>query len=173
MLNISPRKINNVYFKASVPPNYRKVDDFVSRSAQPTEANFLWLKEQGVTDVVNFRTMFVPAVDFDEEQIVTGLKMKYHNIPLTESDINNETGVEAKIVKFFELIGNTRDSGAKIHMHCKAGVDRTGFFSLLYKCKYGLDNFTNCAKEMVEMGHHRELYPKLIDYAKKVVAKFN
>lgn len=46
------------------PTNYLKIDDVVSRSAQPKKADFAWLKEQGVTDVFNFRTMIVSGLFF-------------------------------------------------------------------------------------------------------------
>lgn len=49
--------LNSVLFKAQ-PPNYTKIDDTVSRSAQPAKEDFKWLKEQGVSDIINFRTMY-------------------------------------------------------------------------------------------------------------------
>ena len=46
------------------PRNYLKIDDTVSRSAQPKREDFAWLKEQGVTDLFNFRTMFISGLFF-------------------------------------------------------------------------------------------------------------
>ena len=45
--------------------NYAKIDEYILRSAQPQKEDFTQLKEQGVTDVINFRTMYAPAVDFE------------------------------------------------------------------------------------------------------------
>ena len=73
-------KLSSLAFKAE-PRNYAKIDDKLSRSAQPLKEDFQWLKEQGVTDIINFRTMVVGGVDFDEESEVLKLGMKYHNIP--------------------------------------------------------------------------------------------
>ena len=73
-------KLSSITFRAE-PKNYAKIDDKLSRSAQPQKEDFQWLKEQGVTDIINFRTMVVGGLDFDEETEVLKLGMKYHNIP--------------------------------------------------------------------------------------------
>jgi hypothetical protein len=72
--------INAISFKG-MPSNYSKIDNTLSRSAQPMADDFAWLKEQGITDIVNFRTMVVSGVEFDEKTAVESLGMKYHNIP--------------------------------------------------------------------------------------------
>ena len=72
--------ISPISFKG-MPNNYSKIDNTLSRSAQPMAEDFAWLKEQGVTDVVNFRTMVVSGVEFDEKTSVEELGMIYHNIP--------------------------------------------------------------------------------------------
>ena len=51
-------RINPMPFKGK-PNNYLKIDNTLSRSAQPMAEDFAWLKEQGVTDILNFRTMVV------------------------------------------------------------------------------------------------------------------
>ena len=58
-------RINTISFKG-MPSNYFKIDSILSRSAQPMANDFAWLKEQGVTDIVNFRTMVVSGLEFDE-----------------------------------------------------------------------------------------------------------
>jgi len=80
-----------------MPSNYAKIDNFVSRSAQPKKEDLYWLKEQGVTDVINFRTMYAPAVDFDEAEelkklgiekitggVVIDLGASYHQLTKAE-----------------------------------------------------------------------------------------
>ena len=61
--------INSFAFKA-MPKNYAKIDNSLSRSAQPEKEDFAWLKSQGVTDVINFRTMAFSNINFDEEKEV-------------------------------------------------------------------------------------------------------
>ena len=46
------------------PDNYKKIDQYLSRSAQPTLKELKWLKKQGVTDIINLRTMEVPDIYF-------------------------------------------------------------------------------------------------------------
>lgn len=57
--------------------------------------------------------------------------------------------------------------GGKCLHHCKAGADRTGLYSLIYKVVNRLDTFDNCAKEMIEMGYHQKLYPDMLNTAKR------
>ena len=53
------------------PSNYAIVDEHLSRSAQPNREDFVWLKNQGVTDVINLRTMAIGAIDYNEKKEVT------------------------------------------------------------------------------------------------------
>lgn len=110
------------------PNNYAKIDNFVSRSAQPKEDDFQWLKNEGVTDVINFRTMVEPGQNFDEKRVVEGLGMKYHNIPSITPEPNEE-----KIAKFLDIVEGVREQGGNVHIHCKAGADRTGCTLLFIK----------------------------------------
>ena len=58
---------------SGIPKKYIKIDNFVSRSAQPQKDDFAWLKEQGITDVINFRTRPNYGIDFNEEKEVKKL----------------------------------------------------------------------------------------------------
>ena len=117
--------LNSVLFKAQ-PPNYTKIDDTVSRSAQPAKEDFKWLKEQGVSDIINFRTMYKPDLNFSEKNVVESLGMNYHNIP-TVSAAPQQEGVNI----FLRLIENIKQRNGKVHIHCKAGADRTGMYSFI------------------------------------------
>ena len=79
------------------PYNYSAIDKYVSRSAQPEKEDFVWLKEQGITDVFNFRTMYVSGLDFDEGKTVKELGMKYHSIPSITSKPNEETVLTERV----------------------------------------------------------------------------
>lgn len=147
-----------------IPKNYRKIDNTVSRSAQPQKEDFKFLKEQGVTDVINFRTMFVSAVDFDEKTLVEDLGMKYHNIPSITRKPEKEN-----IWKFLQIVEDVKERNGKVHIHCKAGADRTGMYSLIYKQFCNIGNFASNVKEMLLMGHNRVQYPSLITWIKKFV----
>ena len=156
-------RILAVAFKGK-PQNYIKIDDTVSRSAQPQKADFLWLKQQGVTDIFNFRTMIKSGLDFDEQKEVESLGMKYHNIPSYTKNPN-----EKNIDRFLKEIDQVKSQGGKAHIHCKAGADRTGMYAFIYKAKEGIGSTIDNVKEWIELGHNKKLYPNLEDWTKKFV----
>lgn len=171
MLTIS--KTNFISFSSKsliLPPNnYKVIDKYSSRSAQPEMENFLWLKNQGVTDVINFRTMYDPKINFDEAEYLKKIDLNYYHLPTSTKNIN-----KSAVKNFLEIIEEIRSSKSqrKVHLHCKAGADRTGFFAMIYKCLYNIDSFDNNLKEMLEMGHNRELYPNLTNLAKELIKFF-
>lgn len=157
--------IQLIYFTGK-PKNYSKIDDIVSRSAQPQKEDFSWLKKQGVTDIFNFRTMTVSGLNFDEKQEVENLGMKYHNIP----SITNKPN-ENNIDSFLRQIDKVKQNGGKAHIHCKAGADRTGMYAFIYKSKNHIDNSINNIKEWFMYGHNNKRYPNLVDWTQEFVKK--
>lgn len=152
-------------FKAQ-PKNYLNIDKSLSRSAQPEKDDFIWLKEHGVTDVVNFRTMHTPDVDFDEKKVVEDLGMKYHNIPTITFKPN-----ENKVKQFLDLVEKIKQAGGKAHIHCKAGADRTGMYAFIYKAIQGLGSLFENEKEWIDLGHNTQRFPDLRSWAKEFVRK--
>lgn len=152
-------------FKAQ-PKNYLNIDKSLSRSAQPEKDDFVWLKEHGVTDVVNFRTMHTPDVDFDEKKVVEDLGMKYHNIPTITFKPN-----ENKVKQFLDLVEKIKQAGGKAHIHCKAGADRTGMYAFIYKAIQGLGSLFENEKEWIDLGHNTQRFPDLRSWAKEFVRK--
>lgn len=155
----------NIIFRGK-PDNYLKIDNIVSRSAQPKAEDFKWLKEQGVTDVINFRTMYVSNLDFDEKQVVEQEGMRYHNIPSYTRHPE-----EKNIGNFLDIVEDVKHNGGKVHIHCKAGADRTGMYSWIYKQKNNIGSMASNEDEMLRMGHHNKTYPELIDWIKKFLIK--
>ena len=149
------------------PRNYSKIDDNVSRSAQPQKADFKWLKEQGVTDVINFRFMIEPRINFDEKAEVEALGMNYHSIPSRTS-----APTEENIEKFMSVIDEVTKKGGKTHIHCKAGADRTGMYAYIYKTLKGIGTPAENEAEWMNMGHHFAVFPNLIDWTKDFLKKF-
>lgn len=156
----------NVFFHGK-PRNYLKIDNTVSRSAQPEAEDFKWLKEQGVTDVINFRTMIVSGNSFDEKMLVEKAGMKYHNIPSYTS-----YPTEENVGKFLDIIEGIKEVGGKAHIHCKAGADRTGMYSWIYKQTHNMGTMESNKKEMLEMGHHKKYYPDLISWIEDFLTNF-
>ncbi len=158
-------RIQPITFKGK-PNNYSKVDKYVSRSAQPQKEDFEWLKKHGVTDVINFRTMIEPSVDFDEKEVVEKLGMKYHSIP-TVTFAPNET----KIDSFMSLVDEISQNGGKAHIHCKAGADRTGMYTFIYKSMKQIGDMVQNETEWINKGHNTKLYPNLIPWTENFLKK--
>ncbi len=148
------------------PANYSKIDARVSRSAQPAREDFEWLRKQGVTDIINFRTMHYPGIDFDEKEIVEKNGMHYHNIPTTSK--NPE---ESAVRKFLKLINDIISKGGKAHIHCKAGADRTGMYSFIYKQLKGIGSTAENEQEWINRGHNINRYPDMIKWTKELLKK--
>ena len=149
------------------PRNYSKIDDSVSRSAQPQKADFKWLKDQGVTDVINFRLMKEPGINFDEKATVEALGMNYHSIPSVTAKPN-----EKNIEEFLSTVDEVTKKGGKTHIHCKAGADRTGMYAYIYKALKGIGSPADNEAEWINMGHHFSIFPDLIDWTKNFLKKF-
>ena len=159
------QSITSTLFKGE-PNNYAKIDEHVSRSAQPLKEDLTWLKEQGITDVINFRTMYAPAVDFDEAEELKKLGIRYHNIPTITMKPNEE-----KIHKFLNIINDVIDNNGKAHIHCKAGADRTGMYAFIYKAVRNIGTVAENEAEWLKFGHNKKLYPNLQSWTKEFVKK--
>ena len=148
------------------PKNYGIIDKYVSRSAQPETEDFKWLKEQGVTDIFNFRTMIIPEAGENEQKAVEELGMKYHNIPSY-----TRHPYETNVYSFLEGVESVIKKGGKAHIHCKAGADRTGMYAFIYKMLKGIGTLEENKAEWMNFGHHFKLYPELMDWAEGFVRK--
>lgn len=153
-------QIQNPIFKA-MPKNYVQIDNYISRSAQPDKEDFLWLKEQGVTDVINFRTLVVEKIDFNEEQEVKKVGLTYHSIPSVTRHPKEEN-----ILRFLDIIEKVKAQAGKVHIHCMAGADRTGMYAFIYKVLNKIGTIADNEKEWLERGHNIRLYPNLRNWTK-------
>ncbi len=149
------------------PDNYARVNDFITRSAQPAKENFIWLKNHGITDIYNFRTMYKSSIHFNEKDVVETLGMKYHNIPSITAKPS-----EKNVFEFLKSINEVKNSKGKAHIHCMAGADRTGMYAFIYKSLNNIDMISENIDEWIKLGHNRQLYPNLIDWAKNFVLRY-
>lgn len=149
------------------PHNYYKIDNLVSRSAQPQYDDFQWLKDQGVTDILSFRTMSKDVIDFDEKELVQSLNMNYHSIPSITQSPQKEL-----VYKFLDTVEKVKKQNGKIHIHCMHGADRTGMYSFIYKCIQNIGTEANNIKEMLVRGFNLYKYPHLIDWSKDFLKEY-
>lgn len=105
------------------------VDGALSRSGQPTYNDFKWLRENGWKSVVDTR----PDNEYNEisnDQKIPGfneLNFNYLHIPITDNTAPNDE--QAKL--FLDFV--TQPKNKPIHLHCRAGIGRTGTLTALYR----------------------------------------
>lgn len=150
----------NVLFR---PENYKKIDSYLSRSAQPTKKGLKWLEKHGVTDVINLRTVSAD-LKFDEEQVVKELGMTYHHIPTITKFPKKEN-----VGEFLDIMEGIRQKGGKAHLHCKAGADRTGMFSYIYERLNNIGTVEDNLRELTEHLWHKDRYPYLDTWAEAFI----
>lgn len=122
--------------------NWRRIDERITTSGQPSEAELAELKSIGVTHVVNLGIHHdgKGALD-DEPGTVAELGLTYIYIPV---DFENPT--EADYEAFKEALANHQ--GARIHVHCIYNARVSAFF---YRyAKDGLGMTLPKAKENLE-----------------------
>ena len=144
------------------PNNYKQIDSCLSRSAQPLQENLKWLKEQGVTDIINLRNMSKDK--FDEGRYVKDLGMNYHSIPSVTKFIKNENAEE-----ILDVIESVKHKGGKVHIHCDHGSDRTGLISYVYERLNNIGTPKDNVEELKEHNWQKNKYPDLIQWAEDII----
>jgi len=157
-------RIHNIPRK---PFNYSRIDSTVSRSAQPQANELVCLAQHGVTDIVNFRIMVKPEIDFDEKALVERLGMRYHSIPSITSKPSQEN-----VLNFLKLAKKVKERGGRLHMHCQLGADRTGMYSFIYEIMNNIHTTSSAGWEWLRRGHNHQKYPNLMQWACDFITKF-
>ena len=105
--------------------NYLPINDVVSTSGQPTEAQFKLIKDAGYRIVINLAPQEANALA-DEDALMAELGLEYVHIPV---DFKNPT--EEDFRKFVSAMENA--SGKKTWVHCAANM-RVSAFMYMYRC---------------------------------------
>jgi protein tyrosine phosphatase (PTP) superfamily phosphohydrolase (DUF442 family) len=104
--------------------NYHAVDDMLSTSGQPTEAQLVSVAREGYGLVVNLALHNDPRYSLrDEPGVVRSLGMEYIHIPV-DFDAPRETALLA----FFDAM--EKHQGRKIFVHCAANMRVSAFLGL-------------------------------------------
>ncbi len=149
------------------PHNFEVIDNLVSRSAMPTsERNIKWLKNHGITDVINLRTSGSLYHGGREREACEKYGMNYHHIP---TDVKHPS--EKQVGQFLDIIDGVGQKGGKVHIHCRLGADRTGMYSWIYKQTHGIGTLQENEAEMRKMGHDSLELPGLINWVKDYLFK--
>ena len=132
-------KIENIdYFK--------KNDEKISTSEQPTENEIKLIAEDGFEVLINARPQSEMDEIFDEKKLAENLGMKYF---LIETELGNPSMDE--LTKFLELM--TKFEGKKIFLHCHKNKRASGLLAVYRVVKLGWekDNAIKKVKEIWEM----------------------
>lgn len=112
--------------------NWRRLDEHISLSGQPTKAQFGALQQLGVGHVINLAPQTHKDALADEAGVVAGLGMGYVHIP-----VDFAAPAEAEYAAFCAAIQGLR--GQKIHVHCIYNARVSAFFYRYAKDGNGLD----------------------------------
>ncbi|HEX2623265.1 MAG TPA: protein tyrosine phosphatase family protein [Phototrophicaceae bacterium] len=105
--------------------NFCKVSDTLGTSGQPEAEQFPAIKAAGYEMVINLATGKGAKDVVEEPEIVAGLGLKYHNIPV---EWGNPTLDDLE--QFFTVMDANKDK--KLYVHCIANY-RVSAFTMLYR----------------------------------------
>lgn len=137
-------------FAGSAPgiKNFDRVDAHVYRGAQPTADGFQYLATLGVKTIIDLRE--AGSRSKAEERLVTGLGMKYVNVPMGGFTPPSE----AQINKILALLED--GTTGPIFVHCWRGADRAGTVIAAYHIDH--DGWDNARALQDAKVHHMSVF---------------
>ena len=112
--------------------NWRRLDEEITTSGQPSEDQLSAIQKLGVTHVVNLGPHSHQQALANEPAIVSNLGMDYLNIPV---DFDNPTEVD--FARFCTAMAELK--GRRVHVHCIFNARVTAFFYRFQKVVAGLN----------------------------------
>ncbi len=137
-------------------PNFHKVDKQLYRGGVlKTEQDILNLKKIDIRTVINLEWggVFRKASNEikKEQEWCQKADIKFIHIPLFPTKAPKKNDVD-KILALIE----TNDK--PIYIHCRHGVDRTGFITAMYRIKYEQWTAARAYSEMINLGFHHYFF---------------
>jgi len=112
-------KITDIY-------NFLAINDSLSTSGQPTEAQLSALVKDGYEVVINLALHDDPRYSLSNEtSYVESLGMRYIHIP-----VKFDSPLKSDLVSFFEVMESYK--GKRIHVHCAANMRVSAFLGLYF-----------------------------------------
>lgn len=106
-------------------PNFYRVNEFLYRGGQPTEAGVKELAKMGVKTIIDLRGADDKAKR--EESLAQNAGIRFLNKPL-----NNWFGPQDSTIAEIEKLINAPEN-PPVFIHCKRGADRTGTVVAVYR----------------------------------------
>ena len=102
----------------------------ISRSGQPNKTDFKFLKTSGYKTIISLRYPGEYEEVTDDSKL-SGLPkdFNYVSIPIKDGGVPTEQ----QLTQFFTIINDSKNY--PIHIHCRAGIGRTGVMTALYRYK--------------------------------------
>lgn len=112
--------------------NYLVIDQNISTSGQPTQAQFLSIQQAGFQQIVNLAPHNAENALPDEASYLSGIGLPYQHIPV---DFSNPSQMDYE--KFVHAMNDNIDR--KVWIHCAANM-RVSAFIYRYRCaELGVD----------------------------------
>jgi protein tyrosine phosphatase (PTP) superfamily phosphohydrolase (DUF442 family) len=135
--------------------NWRRLDDRVTTSGQPTEQQLADIQALGVRHVVNLGLHSHEKALPDEAASVGRLGMTYIHIPV---DFQNPTAED--FAQFCSVMARLKD--VPVHVHCIANYRVSAFFYRYRRDVLGVDE-TEARAEMEEVWHPTGVWAAFVD----------
>ncbi len=135
--------------------HWRRLDDRITTSGQPTEPQLAEIRALGVRHVVNLALHTHPKALPDEAASVSALEMTYTHIPV---DFQNPTERDFdEFCAVMKALGNV-----PVHVHCIANYRVSAFFYRYHRDVLGRDDATARA-EMEAIWQPEGVWAKFIE----------
>ena len=126
--------------------SFRKNDENLSTSGQPTEAELSLLASDNYKWIINLRPNLEMETVFDEKAIVENLGLEYLQIPMTFETLNNKI-----LMKFFEVMEETETKKSLVHCHHNIRVSALLAFYRILKQNWSKEEVFNDLSKMMEI----------------------
>jgi tyrosine-protein phosphatase SIW14 len=145
-------------------PNAGKINDFLSRGAQPLGQGLAKLKQLDVTTIVNLRG-WSHEIESERKQ-AESLGLRYVNIPVS----GWSTPTNEQVAQFLALLRSS--PGRKIFVHCKYGEDSTDVMMAAYRIAENQWTVEQAIQETYSFGFHDHWHPSMVSFVRKFPANF-
>lgn len=139
--------------------NWRRLDDRITTSGQPTEDELADIHALGVGHIVNLGLHSHEKALPDEAASVRRLGMTYIHIPV---DFQNPTNQD--FARFCSVMADLR--GAPVHVHCIANYRVSAFFYRYRRDVLGMDK-AQARLAMTEIWHPEGIWANFVDFQPK------
>jgi uncharacterized protein (TIGR01244 family) len=135
--------------------NWRRLDDRITTSGQPTEEQLADIQALGVKHIVNLGLHTHEKALPDEAASVSRLGMEYIHIPV---DFENPT--EQDFEQFCAVMGQLKD--VSVHVHCIANARVSAFFYRYRRDVLGMDE-THTRAEMEAVWQPKGVWVEFVE----------